>query len=293
MSDAEARGFRQLMADELPPSSEEITAQRTASHESEPPAYWIDKCEVTNEQFKEFVDHGGYAKQEYWKHKFIKDGRELSWEEAMSRFPDKSGRPGPSTWEGGTYPAGQKQYPVSGVSWYEAAAYARFAGKSLPTIYHWSSAACIGEAGYIIPSSNFENEGPAAAGSHPGTGHTGLYDMAGNVKEWCWNATSDSADRRYILGGSWNEPTYMFHGGDFRSPWDRSADNGFRCVQYPDGEKSVPGTLFVPIKRPFGRDYSRETPVSEEVFQAYKRFYAYDRTELNAEVVSVDNSSVY
>ena len=57
-------------------------------------------------------------------------------------------------------------------------------------------------------------------------GRTGLYDMAGNVKEWVWNATGDE---RFILGGSWNEPTYMFGYPDARPAFDRSSENGFRC----------------------------------------------------------------
>ena len=51
----------------------------------------------------------------------------------MAEFVDSTGRPGPATWQGGDYPEGQDDYPVSGVSWYEAAAYAEFAHKSLPT----------------------------------------------------------------------------------------------------------------------------------------------------------------
>ena len=90
------------------------------------PDYWIDKYEVTNKQFKRFVDNGGYQKQEYWKQPFLKEGREISWEEAMAEFRDSTGRPGPSTWELGDYPRGQDDYPVTGVSWYEAAAYAEF-----------------------------------------------------------------------------------------------------------------------------------------------------------------------
>ncbi|MHC4518452.1 MAG: protein kinase domain-containing protein, partial [Planctomycetota bacterium] len=254
------------------------------------PAYLMDKHEVTNQQFKEFVDKGGYQGRDYWKHKFIKDGRELSWAEAMREFRDKIGRPGPSTWEGGTYPQGQEMYPVSGVSWYEAAAYTEFAGKSLPTIYHWSTATRPFEAPMVVPFSNFSGEGPAPVGSHQGIGLTGLYDTAGNVKEWCFNATDDPGDHRYILGAAWGEQVYQFGNADSRSPWDRAAANGFRCVRYPDGQDSVPDSLFRPIARLPLRDYSKETPVSDEQFQFYKELYAYDRIELNAVVESVDNS---
>jgi formylglycine-generating enzyme required for sulfatase activity len=103
--------------------------------------FWLDKYEVTNRQFKAFVDQGGYRKRDYWKHPFVKDGKALSWEQSMAEFRDATGRPGPSTWELGTYPEGSDDFPVSGVSWYEAAAYAEFAGKSLPTVYHWYRAA--------------------------------------------------------------------------------------------------------------------------------------------------------
>ena len=58
----------------------------------------------------------------------------------------------------------------------------------------------------------------------------GAYDMAGNVKEWCLNE-ADSG-KRYIMGGAWNEPTYMFNDPDARSPFDRSANFGFRCAKY-------------------------------------------------------------
>src|SRR6185436_11255531 len=95
--------------------------------------FWIDKYEVTNRDFKAFVDRGGYRTREFWKEPFVSHGRTLSWEDAMALFRDTTGRPGPSTWELGTYPEDQADMPVTGVSWYEAAAYAVFAGKSLPT----------------------------------------------------------------------------------------------------------------------------------------------------------------
>ena len=99
--------------------------------------FWIDRFEVTNRQFKEFVDHGGYRRRDYWREPFVEGGRSVPWEEAVERFRDATGRPGPATWRAGTYPDGQAEFPVGGVSWYEAAAYAAFAGKSLPTMYHW------------------------------------------------------------------------------------------------------------------------------------------------------------
>ena len=102
--------------------------------------FFIDRHEVTNKQYKEFIDSGGYRNREYWKHDFIKDGKVLTWEEAMAKLVDQTGRPGLATWQAGDYPEGQENYPVSGVSWYEAAAYAEFAGKSLPTGSHWGIA---------------------------------------------------------------------------------------------------------------------------------------------------------
>ena len=73
-------------------------------------SYFIDRHEVTNRQFKQFVDQGGYQKREYWKTPFVRDGKPVSWEEAMAVFRDTTGRPGPSTWEGGTFPDGQGRF---------------------------------------------------------------------------------------------------------------------------------------------------------------------------------------
>jgi len=105
----------------------------------------------------------------------------------MAAFHDKTGRTGPAAWEQGEYPHGQDDLPVSGVSWYEAAAYAEFAGKSLPTIYHWTTAALPWASASMVPASNFGVRGLAQVGSFPAMSWFGAYDMAGNVKEWCWN----------------------------------------------------------------------------------------------------------
>jgi len=257
----------------------------------EAPAYLIDKYEVTNEQFKKFVDGGGYTNREYWREsQFLKEGQKISWEQAISEFVDKTGQPGPATWEKGTYPEGKGKHPVSGVSWFEANAYAKFVGKSLPTVHHWKRAACLRESLVIVPYSNFTAGETAPVGSHMGIGHTGLYDMAGNVKEWCWNAIDNMESHRYILGGGWGEQTYMFTSRDFRSPWNRAAVNGFRCVQYPEQEGSVSNALFGSLEQRPVRDYSTELPCSDEEYLIIKRQFAYDRTPLNAIVDSIDNS---
>ncbi len=248
--------------------------------------FWIDKYEVTNRQFKQFVDSGGYQKREYWKHSFIKDGRTLPWEEAMTAFRDSTNRSGPASWEMGEFPRGQGEYPVSGVSWYEAAAYAEFAGKSLPTIYHWSKAAGAPLASQIVPLSNFGSQGLARAGSLAGLSPWGLYDVAGNVKEWCWNESEDR--KRYILGGAWNEPVYMFNDQDAQAPFTRSATFGFRCVKETSPEATSKNAR-EPVLNP-QRDYSKEKPVPDNVFQAYRSLYAYDKTPLNAVVESVDDT---
>ena len=101
------------------------------------PGFWIDRHEVTNRQFKEFVDAGGYQRSEYWKHPFLKNGQRAVVGTGHGRVPRRLGKPGPATWELGSYPEGKADYPVGGVSWYEAAAYAEYAGKSLPTVHHW------------------------------------------------------------------------------------------------------------------------------------------------------------
>ena len=69
----------------------------------------------------------------------------------------------------------------------------------------------------IIPYSNF-GECPAAVGRHHGMSLTGLYDMVGNVREWCFNAVDDSGDKRYIFGGDWTDPEHMFWLRNVTSP---------------------------------------------------------------------------
>jgi serine/threonine protein kinase/dienelactone hydrolase len=245
------------------------------------PPYYIDRFEVTNRQYQEFVDKGGYEKQEYWPKQFLRDGHELTWPDAKSQFRDATGRTGPSTWAGGHYPEGQADYPVSGVSWYEAAAYATFAGKSLPTFVQWYVAAPADAASYIVKESNISQSALAQVGTFKGLGPFGTYDMAGNVREWVQNATTTGT--YFILGGTWKSPTYLYYNPEALSAWDRSPTNGVRCVR---NITPVPENLATPIKT-LERDFSKFKPATDDVFRAYEALYAYDKTPLNARVEGV------
>jgi len=247
----------------------------------------IDRHEVTNRQFKNFVDAGGYRNRAYWTTPFVENGVEVSWETAMARFVDPTRRPGPSTWEAGTYPEGREDYPVTGLSWYEAAAYAAFVGRTLPTVYHWYRAASTDDSRFLIARSNFAGSGPLPRGRSGALGSFGTVDMAGNVREWCWNETSG---QRYILGGSWADPSYMLMRGQLASPWDRSSTNGFRCAKYLTGSQS-PNRLTEPITATPRPAYLSAPAVPDNVFHLYEDLYAYERSDLNAVVDAVDETS--
>jgi eukaryotic-like serine/threonine-protein kinase len=248
--------------------------------------FWIDQFEVTNRQYKAFVDQGGYARREYWKLDFTQDGKSLSWDAAMAQFRDAAGQPGPKNWLQSHYPDGQDDLPVTGVSWYEAAAYAEFAGKSLPTIYHWNRAAGPFAAAVIVPASNFGGNGILPVGAKPGMSPWGNYDMAGNVKEWVWNEAG--ARKRYVLGGAWDEPNYLFMEPDAQSPFVRAANIGFRCVKYIDPQ-GAPKVAADPLPT-LPRDLRQSPPAPDQLFRVYLGLYSYDKTSLNAVVQRLDSS---
>jgi dienelactone hydrolase len=248
--------------------------------------FWIDRTEVTNRDFKRFVDGGGYRDAQYWQVPFVKDGRRISFEEAIASFTDSTGRPGPATWEAGSYAEGQDEFPVTGVSWFEASAYAAFAGKSLPTIYHWSRVAGQGLSGAIVPRSNFSGRGLTKVGATGGINQFGAVDLAGNVKEWCWNRAD--ATRYYIMGGAWDEPVYMFNDPDARSPFERAATFGFRCVKYSSDETLTDADHALIAFQ--ARDFRKETPISDERFETHLRLYEYDHADLQVRTESRDES---
>ena len=200
-------------------------------------AFYIDRYEVSNEEFKRFVESGGYEDSRFWSElEFVQEGNTLSWQDAVSQFVDSTGELGPATWANGTFSIGRENYPVSGISWFEAMAYAKFLGKQLPTAHHMRWAAdCHPKNAFIVTRlSNFSQQAKSPRGAHQGIGGHEVYDLAGNVREWCFN--DDNHGRRLNLGGCWNDAEYQFFVPDAKSPWDRSEYNGFRCVAYGEGE---------------------------------------------------------
>ncbi len=239
------------------------------------PAFWLDKFEVTNRRYKAFVDAGGYRDPTYWKVPFQVEGKALTFRDAMARLTDKTGQPGPSTWESSSYPEGEADFPVRGISWYEAAALAEFEGKRLPTAWHWLAATYAFTPPVLMDLSNYRGTGPARVGAFRGLGFFGTHDMAGNVREWTWNATGQ---KRSNYGGGWNEVTYTYRSRYAYDPFDRSETNGVRLAKYLE---PPPPQLLAPIERTW-RNYAAERPVDDVTFAAYARLYEYDPKPIGA-----------
>ena len=249
--------------------------------------FLMDKLEVTNRQYKAFVDAEGYTTRVLWDSIITKDGRSLAWEAAMVPLADKTGRPGPSTWEGGAPPAGAEDLPVGGVSWYEARAYARFVGKELPTVYEWNAAAIPEAARWVVPHGRYESTAAVRGGDAKGVGPRGVYDMAGNVREWTVNARETGT--RHILGGGWSDPAYLFSEVYAQGEFDRSAINGIRLVRRLGvGKDLARASAPLPAR---ARDVRNLRPVDDATYRGLLALYDYDHTPLNAKVERRDTSA--
>jgi serine/threonine protein kinase/dienelactone hydrolase len=256
-------------------------------------AYYIDKYEVTNSEFKEFITAGGYVKPEYWQVPMEREGKPIGAGEALKEFKDKTGLPGPRSWANQNYPDGQGEHPVTDITWYEAAAYAAFRGKTLPTVFQWEKAARDGVKdprynampwGFIKQGdttdgrANFRGTGTVAVSANEfGMSPYGAFNMAGNVSEWNLN---QSPDGFVTSGGAWNDLAYSF--GDFGEyPGLYSANRiGFRCALNAPEHKGDYGAQKLPAAEI--PDYD---PTSEADFKLWQTHYEYDKKPLDTEII--------
>ena len=252
--------------------------------------FYIDKFEVTNKEFKEFVDAGGYKNPQYWvEMDFIRDGVSLTLEEAQELMTDTTGMVGPAGWEVGTYIQGTEDKPVTGISWYEALAYARYKGNILPPMFHWAKAAFPPDeiispiSPKLLKTSNFYKEDISVVGQ--GEGAYGTFDMAGNAKEWVWNIFGG---RGLTLGGAFDEPTYLASQTAPEARMNRSLKNGFRTARLINPRDLNP--FGDPIETQAPKDLSFYKPMSDEVFNVYSRSFQVSSTNPKFEKVYIDDS---
>ncbi len=244
------------------------------------PGFFIDRFEVTNADYARFVADGGYRRQQLWP-PFLEKGRAVAWSAGITRFVDATGRPGPAGWELGAYPEDAGAMPVTGVSWFEAAAYAAWAGNELPSLWHWLQTARLGASPRVVPASNFGDR-LLPADPDRGLGVWGTRDLAGNAVEW--SRTGVAGRGRLLLGGAWNEPSYnYFSAYDARSPWERRVEFGFRMMREVAGSK--PATPEEVEARP-ERDLLAEAPVDDRTFEIYRAFHDFSQGPLEPAVVA-------
>ena len=243
------------------------------------PSYKIDINEITNEEYRDFLYSSSYKDPIFWNNLIIKYKIKSFVHEDVEKFIDKTGRNGPSTWSVGKYNIEESNFPVLGISWFEALAYCEYKNKTLPNIYQWDNAAGMASSNAIIPQSNILKKNPVDINSSTAVGYYGLKHMAGNAREWIFNTSG--LKNKFILGGAYSDEIYLFNWVQSSDPFDRSKTNGCRCAK-PIGDNMEIG--YEPILRST-KDLSSLIPADDKTFTLYKSQYEYDKFELNAKII--------
>jgi formylglycine-generating enzyme required for sulfatase activity len=158
-----------------------------------------------------------------------------------AQFIAATGRTAPQRWEDGRYLEGLDNHPVVFVTWNDASAYAEWAGKALPTSQQWEKAA-RGTRGAVYPwgdqptpaKGNVRENGVGSTTPvdcyQTGISPYGVYDMCGNVWEWC--STETRHGRHELKGGSWTSPFDRATPSSFNDAAATMCDDdtGFRCA---------------------------------------------------------------
>ena len=246
----------------------------------------ISKTEVSNLDFKGFVDNGGYENEKYWDFPIIIDGKEYTYDIAIKSFVGKHGKYGPLDWSYGKFGTNRENFPVTGISWFEARAYARYKELALPNVFQWLSAA--GLSGFVADLPDISNSNLKAnylwdINDSKAENYYGIKNIAGNVREWATNPKGVGKNNYSILGGSYFDNPYSFNEYQSVSPFDRSLGNGFRLVKSKTNKYL--NNFTITYKQ---RNVLSEPDVSDEVFNIYKKQFEYEDYELDIalEVIS-------
>ena len=254
------------------------------------PPYSISKYEVTNEDYKDFVEAGGYEDPSFWNFPYEMNGKVLTFENTVPLFVDAFGKLGPANWSFGNYPDGQGAYPVTGISWFEAMAYAKYKGLSLPNLYQWANAATLSRASSFVPNSNFSKNQLVATGSLDSKNSNDLYDIAGNAREWILNSVEETNTRKGILGGGFNDDAYFFNDYYGQNALDRSISNGMRLVKNLESEATYDSDPTAVVSND-KRDFLKEPKISEDVFEIFKEQFDYPQKPMNATTSLYESAS--
>ena len=248
----------------------------------------ISKNEVSNSEYQKFVDSGGYENPKYWDFPFQVGDKIYDFNSTIKIFIDRYGKPGPSNWSYGKFPSGLDGHPVTGLSWFEARAFAKYSNMSLPNVYQWLyssgvSSFVVNEK--VINNSNY-NSSQTRETSNQGGSYNELNNIAGNVKEWVSNSNGINNKKFSLLGGSFVEYPYTFNNYYSISPFDRSIGNGMRLAKTLSEEVSDLNNKVIPE---YKRDVTEIPDISDEVFEVYKSQFDYGDIALNSKTTNIEN----